>query len=110
VLYIDLDHFKAVNDTLGHPVGDALLQEVTQRLKQQVRETDTTARLSGDEFAIVQSISEPGDSMALARRLIEVVGAPYALSGTYRLLLDIYRISEGRLIASRYLDGFQISE
>jgi diguanylate cyclase (GGDEF)-like protein len=82
VLYLDLDHFKAVNDTLGHPVGDALLREVTQRLKQQVRETDTVARLGGDEFAIVQSISQPSDSTALARRLIEVVSAPYELNGS----------------------------
>jgi diguanylate cyclase (GGDEF)-like protein len=81
VLYLDLDHFKAVNDTLGHPVGDALLREVTQRLKRQVREIDTTARLGGDEFAIVQSISQPSDSSALAKRVIEAVSAPYAFNG-----------------------------
>ena len=81
VLYLDLDHFKAVNDTLGHPVGDALLQEVTKRLKQQVREIDTIARLGGDEFAIVQSISQPADSAALAKRLIEAIGASYEING-----------------------------
>jgi diguanylate cyclase (GGDEF)-like protein len=81
VLYLDLDHFKAVNDTLGHPVGDALLCEVTQRLKVQVREIDTIARLGGDEFAIVQSISQPSDSTALARRVIEAVSAPYEFNG-----------------------------
>jgi diguanylate cyclase (GGDEF)-like protein len=81
VLYMDLDHFKAVNDTLGHPTGDALLQEVTERLKRVVRTTDTVARLGGDEFAIVQSIKQPSDSTALAQRLIEAVGAPYDVDG-----------------------------
>ncbi len=86
VLYLDLDHFKAVNDTLGHPVGDTLLREVTQRLKLQVREIDTVARLGGDEFAIVQSIGQPSDSTALARRLIEAVGAPYEING-HRIII-----------------------
>ncbi|MDR3539015.1 MAG: EAL domain-containing protein [Acetobacteraceae bacterium] len=82
VLYIDLDHFKSVNDTLGHPLGDALLQAVTQRLLAEVRETDTVARLGGDEFAIVQSgVQQPGDSTVLATRLIDALSAPYALDG-----------------------------
>jgi diguanylate cyclase (GGDEF)-like protein len=81
VLYLDLDHFKAVNDTLGHPTGDALLREVTQRLKSQVRDVDTVARLGGDEFAIVQLINDPADSSAVAMRLIEAVSAPYEFNG-----------------------------
>lgn len=81
VLYLDLDHFKAVNDTLGHPVGDALLRQVTSRLESLVRETDTVARLGGDEFAIVQPISQPADCTALAIRLIEAVSAPYEING-----------------------------
>jgi diguanylate cyclase (GGDEF)-like protein len=82
VLCLDLDHFKAVNDTLGHPVGDALLQEVTKRLLAHVRETDTVARLGGDEFAIVQtSVDQPTDATALATRLIEELSAPYELLG-----------------------------
>jgi diguanylate cyclase (GGDEF)-like protein len=82
VLYLDLDHFKAVNDTLGHPIGDALLREVTRRLKAQVRETDTLARLGGDEFAIVHTLlAQPADSMALAERLISAVSAPYVIEG-----------------------------
>jgi diguanylate cyclase (GGDEF)-like protein len=82
VLYLDLDHFKAVNDTLGHPVGDALLQAITLRLRAQIRETDTVARLGGDEFAIVQSsVNQPQDATALAGRLIEVLGAPYEIDG-----------------------------
>ncbi len=82
VLFLDLDHFKAVNDTLGHPIGDALLRAVTQRLQAEVRETDTIARLGGDEFAIVQANSDqPGDATSLARRLIETISAPYELEG-----------------------------
>ena len=82
LLYLDLDHFKAVNDTLGHPVGDALLREVTSRLLHHVRETDSVARLGGDEFAIVQSsVDQPRESTALARRLVEVLGEPYEIDG-----------------------------
>jgi diguanylate cyclase (GGDEF)-like protein len=82
VLYLDLDHFKSVNDTLGHPVGDALLKEVTRRLAGQVREIDTVARLGGDEFAIIQSsVDQPDDATSLARRLIDVLSAPYDVSG-----------------------------
>jgi diguanylate cyclase (GGDEF)-like protein len=82
VLYLDLDHFKAVNDTLGHPIGDLLLREVTQRLQTQIRETDTVARLGGDEFGIVQSsVNQPEDATALAARLVNVLGAPYDLGG-----------------------------
>jgi diguanylate cyclase (GGDEF)-like protein len=82
VLCLDLDHFKDVNDTLGHPVGDALLQAVTQRLRAEVRETDTVARLGGDEFAIVQSsIDQPLDATSLAARLIEAFRAPFEVAG-----------------------------
>ncbi len=82
VLYLDLDHFKQVNDTLGHPVGDALLRAVTQRLNEQVRETDTIARLGGDEFAVVHFINEPNDCTALAVRVIEAISAPYEFNGS----------------------------
>ncbi|MGI4801410.1 MAG: putative bifunctional diguanylate cyclase/phosphodiesterase, partial [Janthinobacterium lividum] len=82
VLYLDLDNFKTINDTLGHPVGDALLREVSQRLRKQVREIDTVARLGGDEFAIVQcGLEQPQDATTLARRLIEVLSEPYELDG-----------------------------
>jgi diguanylate cyclase (GGDEF)-like protein len=82
VLFLDLDHFKAVNDTLGHPIGDLLLQEVTRRLQDQLRETDTVARLGGDEFAIVQSSTEQPEAVtALAVRLIQVLSAPYEIQG-----------------------------
>ena len=83
VLYIDLDHFKEVNDTLGHPIGDELLIEVSRRLVQCVREGDTVARLGGDEFAVIQiSHHEPeSDAAALAMRIVSIVSTPYQIQG-----------------------------
>jgi diguanylate cyclase (GGDEF)-like protein len=82
IFSLDLDHFKAVNDTLGHPVGDLLLKAAAERMRSCIRGEDLVARLGGDEFAIVQVPSEhPADITALATRLIEVVGAPYDLDG-----------------------------
>jgi diguanylate cyclase (GGDEF)-like protein/PAS domain S-box-containing protein len=79
---LDLDHFKTVNDTLGHPAGDQLLKMVTGRLQKLVRETDTVARMGGDEFAVLQvAISQPADATALALRVIEAVSAPYTIDG-----------------------------
>ena len=82
VLSLDLDHFKNVNDTLGHPVGDKLLQAAAERMLDCIRETDIVARLGGDEFAILQlAFERPQDATSLAARLIEAVGAPYQLDG-----------------------------
>ncbi len=82
VFCVDLDHFKAVNDTLGHPVGDALLREVAGRLKACLRDTDTVARLGGDEFAILQVGGEqPLGATMLAERIIEFVSQPYDIAG-----------------------------
>ena len=79
---LDLDHFKNVNDTLGHPAGDKLLKEAADRLRALVRETDTIARMGGDEFAILQvAINQPADATALAHRVIESVSGPYELDG-----------------------------
>jgi diguanylate cyclase (GGDEF)-like protein/PAS domain S-box-containing protein len=80
---LDLDHFKDVNDSLGHPIGDGLLNEVARRLGECVRDGDTVARLGGDEFAIVQVGSElqASDVSSLASRLVEVVSAPYDIQG-----------------------------
>ena len=82
VLFLGLDNFKAVNDTLGHGVGDKLLRGVARRLRSSLREEDAIARLSSDEFAIIQSaISRPEDIVLLARRLLEAIGEPYLLDG-----------------------------
>jgi diguanylate cyclase (GGDEF)-like protein/PAS domain S-box-containing protein len=82
VLCIDLDHFKTVNDTLGHPVGDALLQAASDRLRACVRSTDTVARLGGDEFAIVQVGSDqPVGATELATRLVKEIGQPFDVQG-----------------------------
>ncbi len=81
VLFLDLDRFKTVNDTLGHPVGDALLCAVTKRLQDAVRGSDTVARLGGDEFAIVQAGARPTDATELAARIIEAVSQPFDVLG-----------------------------
>lgn len=82
VLCIDLDNFKQINDTLGHPVGDALLCAVADRLSACVREVDTVARLGGDEFAVIQTeVRNAEEAERLAQRIVEDVGAPYELNG-----------------------------
>jgi len=80
---LDLDHFKDVNDSLGHPIGDQLLVAVASRLRGCLREGDTVARLGGDEFAVIQTGLKNGalGAEALARRLIDAVNAPFQLNG-----------------------------
>jgi diguanylate cyclase (GGDEF)-like protein len=79
---LDLDHFKNVNDTLGHPAGDKLLNLVSDRLRALVRETDTIARMGGDEFAVLQvDLAQPADATVLALRIIEAVSEPYDIDG-----------------------------
>jgi diguanylate cyclase (GGDEF)-like protein len=82
VLCLDLDGFKSVNDTLGHPFGDILLRQVGERLCSCVREGDSVARLGGDEFGLLQaSITQPTDTASLMTRIIEVISAPFDLEG-----------------------------
>ncbi len=82
VIYLDLDHFKDVNDTLGHPVGDELLRAVADRLRLNTRATDTVARFGGDEFAvIVADIKEPADVAIVADKLIKAIAAPFSIQG-----------------------------
>jgi diguanylate cyclase (GGDEF)-like protein len=82
VHHLDLDQFKAVNDTFGHPAGDKLLKIVAERLRALVRDTDTIARMGGDEFVIVQTpITEPTDATSLAQRIIASVGEPFDIDG-----------------------------
>ncbi|MGI9452870.1 MAG: putative bifunctional diguanylate cyclase/phosphodiesterase [Geminicoccaceae bacterium] len=81
VLCLDLDRFKIVNDTLGHPIGDALLKAVADRLRSCVREVDTVARLGGDEFAIIViDASQPEGAVALAERVTTAISAPYEIN------------------------------
>jgi diguanylate cyclase (GGDEF)-like protein/PAS domain S-box-containing protein len=81
ILYLDLDKFKPINDTFGHPVGDLLLQRIAQRLKSCTRESDLVARLGGDEFAILQGeIREPANAGELAAKLQTALALPYLIN------------------------------
>jgi len=82
VLYIDLDRFKQVNDGLGHSVGDRLLQDVAERLKQCVRDSDTVARIGGDEFVVLlQCISLPEQAELVAEKIHNILSHPFAIDG-----------------------------
>jgi diguanylate cyclase (GGDEF)-like protein/PAS domain S-box-containing protein len=83
LLFLDLDDFKAINDDLGHPSGDAVLIEVARRLRRVIRASDTLARIHGDEFvAILPEVSEPHEAWALAQKLLAAVNAPMDVAGT----------------------------
>jgi diguanylate cyclase (GGDEF)-like protein/PAS domain S-box-containing protein len=88
VLCLDLDHFKKINDSLGHPVGDELLKQAAARLRQCIGPGDTVARLGGDEFAVVQFCNgcEPSAVPALASQIVEVVAAPYEIDGHHLVI------------------------
>ena len=78
VLCLDLDNFKTINDTLGHPIGDKLLRQVGERLRDCLRTADSIARLGGDEFGIIQgSLTQPHSAAALASRIMKVFGPPF---------------------------------
>jgi diguanylate cyclase (GGDEF)-like protein len=82
VLYLDLDNFKGVNDTLGHPVGDLLLKTVAERLHSSVRGMDTVSRFGGDEFAVIEtSITEPLHAAVLAAKLLKALSVPFLVQG-----------------------------
>ena len=82
LLCIDLDRFKAVNDTLGHPIGDELLRIVALRLGECVRQTDLVARLGGDEFAVIQiGAPQPAAARSLAERLVHAMALPFVIGG-----------------------------
>ena len=82
LLLLDLDRFKDVNDTMGHPTGDMLLKQVAARLAEGVRETDTVARLGGDEFAIIATnLAETTDMAIVAQKILDALSVPYVLDG-----------------------------
>ncbi|MDB5811525.1 MAG: hypothetical protein JWN94_3647 [Betaproteobacteria bacterium] len=82
IMYLDLDGFKTINDSLGHDIGDELLKEVAQRLLSTLRQEDTAVRLGGDEFVVgLMRLNQPADAEAAARKLIDALGKPYHLAG-----------------------------
>jgi diguanylate cyclase (GGDEF)-like protein len=88
VMIMDLDHFKEINDTLGHHMGDLLLEEVARRLSRTLREADTVARLGGDEFGVLLPlVSKPGDAAVVAQQLLLELREPFMLDGM-RLEID----------------------
>lgn len=81
VLYLDLDHFKQVNDVHGHPTGDRLLRAVARRLRACVRETDTVARRGGDEFTVLLTdLAEPNAAGRVAQRIVAALQEPFSIS------------------------------
>jgi diguanylate cyclase (GGDEF)-like protein/PAS domain S-box-containing protein len=87
VMYVDLDQFKLVNDSWGHPAGDALLVEVGTRLRSAMREGDTVARLGGDEFVVLLAdLARPGDSALVARKIAGALAPPIVLDGRETLV------------------------
>jgi len=90
VLFIDLDRFKDVNDSFGHPVGDELLVMIAARLKGRVRGEDTLARLGGDEFLMVmEAVHAPDEAAVVARALIQLLEEPFALSGGHEVYVGL---------------------
>jgi diguanylate cyclase (GGDEF)-like protein/PAS domain S-box-containing protein len=81
VLFLDLDGFKLINDSLGHTIGDQLLQSVARRFKKCLRDRDFIARLGGDEFTILASVSDPADGRLIAQKLLETVRRPFDIAG-----------------------------
>ncbi|MBX9915639.1 MAG: EAL domain-containing protein [Nitrosomonas sp.] len=88
-LYVDLDRFKNVNDSLGHPIGDELLIMLAARLKKRLREEDTLARLGGDEFLLVlEDIKEPSEPASVAQTLIDLLATPFALPSGHEIFIN----------------------
>jgi diguanylate cyclase (GGDEF)-like protein len=82
IMLLDLDNFKAANDTYGHPQGDVLLQAVTERLRHYVRESDTVARMGGDEFTLIfENVSGADDAEVLAKKVLTAFNRPFQLAG-----------------------------
>ncbi len=82
IMYMDIDHFKPVNDTYGHKLGDALLRAFSMRLSHTFRSSDTVARLGGDEFIVImEKLTSPEDATALATKVVQVMQMAFGLDG-----------------------------
>lgn len=82
VMFVDLDGFKPINDSFGHAAGDAILRSAAERLRLQARDSDTVARVGGDEFLILlENVDDPADCLAVAHRLLNALGQPFEVAG-----------------------------
>ncbi|MGN6704356.1 MAG: diguanylate cyclase domain-containing protein, partial [Burkholderiaceae bacterium] len=99
LMFIDLDHFKPVNDGFGHGVGDLLLQNVAQRLRESVREADTVARLGGDEFVVLLPHIDRHGAATVADKILDSLARPFLIAG------ESFRISSSIGIALYPEDG-----
>ncbi|MFJ4385615.1 diguanylate cyclase domain-containing protein [Pseudomonas sp. NPDC089408] len=97
--FIDLDHFKQVNDTFGHDAGDAILECSADRLRNVLRSTDNAYRLGGDEFTLICQHTEDTEAIQLSKRLLDAFSAPFAIDGT---LIDFVTVSIGLAIAPNH--------
>ncbi|TXG94398.1 MAG: EAL domain-containing protein [Rhodocyclaceae bacterium] len=105
LLFLDLDRFKTINDSLGHPIGDALLREVTRRLLATVRDSDTVCRLGGDEFVVLAGdLADDDTAGTVAQKLLEVTLQPFEIEG-HRLTVSV---SIGIALHPADGDGFDI--
>jgi diguanylate cyclase (GGDEF)-like protein len=113
LLCLDLDRFKIINDTLGHPVGDALLRAVAQRLLDTARTADTVARLGGDEFAIVQAgLKAPEHAAVLAERIVAAIQEPFEIDGSRIMVaasVGIALAADGRIPSETLLKNADIA-
>jgi diguanylate cyclase (GGDEF)-like protein len=107
VMYIDLDDFKTVNDSLGHAAGDALLVQVADRMSGSVRPDDTVARLGGDEFAVLmESVTAEEEATAVAKRILDSLNTPFDIAGEVvwaHATIGIARIAPGKIDVTDFL-------
>ena len=105
LLFVDLDHFKSVNDQMGHDAGDELLVQVARRLTDSVRDCDTVARIGGDEFVVLaEPVIRFEDAMVVANRIVSALAEPFSLSaGTARIGASVGVATSQRDSTSRSL-------